>query len=272
MAIISLSTIPSRFERLNKTLQSLLEQSERAERIEVYIPRHYKRFPQWLPHQLPRVPDGVNIIQVDDDLGPATKILPAIKRYQDHSVDIVYCDDDRAYPKDWLRAMVKERDLRPDDAITNCGWTLKNSKTNKPRPIELPKTLDLPYKLTRLLHLGIRAVSGRKITKPQRSWRFIRPGYIDIMEGFSGVMVKPSMFDRTAFLIPSKLWSVDDIWLSGIMAKNNVGIWLNPHGQLPPVEESDVEDPLYKAVLEGLDREQANQACIDYMRSEFGIW
>lgn len=272
MAIVSLSTIPSRFERLNKTLQSLLAQSVRAERIEVYIPKYYKRFPEWSPSQLPQVPSGVDIIRIDDDLGPATKILPAARRYAGHKVDIVYCDDDRAYPNDWLKTMIKERDRRPIDAITNCGWVLKNTLQHRQRPIELPRTLDLPYKLTRLVQIGIQTVSGRKVTKPQRSWRFIRPGYIDVMEGFSGVMVKPSMFDSTAFSIPAGLWSVDDIWLSGIMAKNNIGIWLNPNGQLPPVEESDVEDPLYKAVLEGLDREQANQACIDYMRKEFGIW
>lgn len=234
MAIISLSTIPSRFERLNKTLESLLSQSVKPDRVEVYIPSQYRRFPDWQASQLPEVPLGVDIIRVDDDLGPATKILPAVKRYDGQDVDLVYCDDDRSYPRDWLKTLMTERCRKPKDAITNCGWTLKGTKRERPIPIELPRTFDLPYKLTRLLQIGSSGFSGKKLAKPQRSWRFIRPGYIDIMEGFSGVMVKPSMFDSAAFSIPSKLWSVDDIWLSGIMAKNNIGIWLNPERPTPP--------------------------------------
>ena len=56
--ILSLSTIPARFDLLGESLNSLLNQSKKADEIHVYIPKNYKRFPN---HEFstPSVPEGV---------------------------------------------------------------------------------------------------------------------------------------------------------------------------------------------------------------------
>ena len=107
--VITLSTIPPRFSQIGPTLRSLVRQRARPEAVELYIPQSYRRFPQW-GGALPEVPDGVTIIRVEEDLGPATKILPAAKAYRGQGVELIYGDDDRVFSPAgrglaWLCAM-----------------------------------------------------------------------------------------------------------------------------------------------------------------------
>jgi hypothetical protein len=71
--VISLSAIPPRFAHLGPVLDSLLRQRPRAEAVLLYIPKSYRRFPEW-DGALPDVPEGVEIRRVEEDLGPATKL------------------------------------------------------------------------------------------------------------------------------------------------------------------------------------------------------
>jgi hypothetical protein len=57
-------------------LECLLRQTAQVDRVILYLPKHYRRFPDYDGH-LPDVPDGVEIHQTEVDYGPATKILPA---------------------------------------------------------------------------------------------------------------------------------------------------------------------------------------------------
>ncbi len=77
--IITLSSIPPRFGLLKPTLFSLLSQRLKAEEVRLYIPHKYRRFPDW-DGRLPEVPAGITIVRCDEDLGPATKVLPAAQR------------------------------------------------------------------------------------------------------------------------------------------------------------------------------------------------
>jgi len=99
-------------------------------------------------------------------------------------------------------------------------------------------------------------------------------GYVDILEGWGGVLVRPHFFTDAAFDIPDILWTVDDIWLSGQLALNNVPIWLNADGDIRTKGNSDeVRDAsLRKLVYKGHDRSAANNLCIDYFRENYQIW
>jgi len=79
--IISLSTIPTRFSLVGETLQCLLGQSIKADKIELWIPRSYRRFPDHV-FCIPDVPDGITVKVSEEDLGPATKVLPCAKNYR----------------------------------------------------------------------------------------------------------------------------------------------------------------------------------------------
>ena len=84
-------------------------------------------------------------------------------------------------------------------------------------------------------------------------------------------MIRPRMFDSDVFDIPEKIWAVDDIWLSGMLAKNGRKIWLNTRNNSVSVKDNDGADALAFSVLDGMDRSQANQYAIKYFGEKYGI-
>jgi len=280
--VVALSTIPPRFPFLGATLRTLLDQSVRPDRIEVWIPRTYRRFPDHA-FGLPDVPEGVTIEVTDDDLGPATKILPCARKYRGTATRILYVDDDRIYWHRLLESLLEAARKKPATCIaaTGCDVGFFLRRKDGPRPHQprverrrgglraLPR--NLPYWIARE-----RAFAREKGLKCM-----IWPpdcGYADIAEGFGGVLVEPDMFADAAFAIPPVLWAVDDIWLSGCLACQGIPIWVEKvvtKGGPKKKENSTGNEriaALGRAVIEGHDRLQANRAAIRHFREQHGIW
>lgn len=72
--VVSLSSIPPRFDKLEPVLNALLAQTAKIDEIRLYLPKTYRRFPDY-DGSLPDVPRGVRIMRPNDDLGPASKVL-----------------------------------------------------------------------------------------------------------------------------------------------------------------------------------------------------
>jgi hypothetical protein len=276
--IITLSSIPPRFSGIGQTLAGLLQQSSRPEAVELYIPRTYRRFPQW-GGGLPQVPDGVRIVRVDEDLGPATKILPAARAYRGQAVELLYVDDDYLFSRDWAQVSLAMRKAHPRAAICSAAGSLQANGRNwvadgpLPRAIPAPgRRLQAGFVLRRFLRRRFGLGADKTGVRPA-SQRLVRSGYADIAKGFGGVMVQPDCFDDLAYDIPQVLWSVDDVWLSGHLARRGIAIWadrrLNKSIELAPLSAAH---PLYRLVVDGADRLAANRACIDHMRKTYGIW
>lgn len=276
MLIVSLSTIPPRFSRIGETLRSLRAQSTLADRILLYIPAAYRRFPEW-DGALPQVPEGIEIRRCAEDLGPATKILVAAQEFRDQDCDIVYCDDDRAYGKYWLRDLMRARARHPGCAIANLGF-LAEEAANSTGKDRLPQAVKRTWRITdidfqaRFLGREIAGVLRRRPVNPP--WRRVykRSGYVDIAEGCGGVMVRPEFFTDAAYHIPPVLWSVDDVWLSGMLWTNGVPIWLRGNRFPPRETDAHLQAALAESVLDGVDRDGANRAAIEYFQVNHGIW
>jgi len=267
--VISLTTIPPRFAYVRECLQSLLAQAADVAAINLYIPRSYRRF-GYAESDLPRMPKGVNLRVVDEDLGPATKILPACREYQGQDVCILCCDDDKIYDQGWAQRFLDVSKERPDCVICERGGHLSHphyaSNSNwvsHRRPQATPICRDFRYRTRRILSLG-----------QWRSLNWLESGYIDILEGWGGVMVKPEFFDDFAWRIPDILWTVDDVWLSGCLEIKGIPIWLNAKSK-PVINETSNEvehAALRNFVYKGHDRKAANKECIAHFRQNFGIW
>jgi hypothetical protein len=280
--VISLSTIPPRFSQLGPALTSLVRQTSRPEAVELYIPRHYRRFPQW-GGGLPDVPEGVTIVRVDEDLGPATKALPAARAWRGQDVVLLYCDDDTFYHRDWAARFLAVQRAHPGEAICASGTTLERMGRPWTEARRGPRAEYAPpfpkqfgFQLRRLARVAFGGLGGRGAERLKLLPQFrklVRSGYADIAEGFAGVAVRPDFLDDAAFSLPPVVWSVDDVWLSGHLARQDIPIWadqsLNLAQAIIPLSRTL---PLYAAVIEGADRRAANQACIDYMRQTYGIW
>lgn len=276
--VISLSTIPPRFDKLGPGLRSLLAQTSRPEAVELYIPRSYRRFPKW-SGALPEVPEGVTIVRVDEDMGPATKVLPAARAKLGQDVEIIYVDDDRIFAKDWASTCLALRRAHRGVAICGAGFTIETRYGYRypdaplPRAVPAPRRRDnLWFQLKRALRSLLPMSRNGGVLKPYFH-HFQAAGYVDIAEGYGGVMIRPEFLDDDAWQIPSVAWSVDDIWLSGMMAKKGIRIWAEPAlYRVHEIMDVSRHYPLYAAVIEGADRIQANRASIEHMRETYGIW
>ena len=262
--IITLSTIPPRFGDIGKTLQSLLRQNIPAEKIILYIPKHYRRFPEWAG-TLPSVPDGVSIHRTETDLGPATKVLPAVSEFAGRDIDILFCDDDVAYDRHWTQRFADLRKTMPKTCLTEGGKDIPDidlsSRPHNLLPRAEGKSRSWRFRLASIIKYRQRRVS-----------LYSKSGYCDVFLGVSGVMVRPEFFSQTAFDIPNILWTVDDYWLSGHLATNGIPIWLNADAPRRADRASRRLHSLMAMVHEGHDRHAANQACVDYYRQTYGIW
>lgn len=269
--VITLSSIPPRFAKIGPVLESLVAQ--KADAISLYIPERYRRFPDW-DGALPNVPDGVEIRRCADDLGPATKVLPAARDWAGQDVDILFADDDHLYGAGWAQSFLPVKAKHPGAVIAQGGWQAEAfAKSTKPRDLH-PRAkrrwriTDLEFQL-KFLWQDI--AQGQGGTAPPRR-TFKRSGFVDVFEGYAGVLVQPGMFDAAFYDIPPVLWGVDDVWLSGMLTLRGYPIWLDG-GRLDPRQaEAERHAPLAKSVIDGADRRNANRLGVEYFQSHHRIW
>lgn len=266
--VVSLTTIPPRLTFIEPTLIDLLEQTADISEIRLNIPFEFRRFPG-AEIDIPKFPRGITVRRVAEDFGPATKLLPTIQDYRDDDVEVIVCDDDQSYAPDWAQRFVDGRSRQPDACLVQKGYDLERRgpglryfPVNRPAPRARVRHKGLTYRLRRLASLF-----------RYKDTPFVREGFLDILEGHRGFMVRPAFFPEDVFDIPEILWTVDDPWLSGHLTRNNVPIWL----VMSPFRrdiygDAHFTERLHSFVRLGHDRARADTACIEYFRNTYGIW
>ena len=97
MIYISLTTIPQRVKNLNKSIESLLKQSQKPDKIFINIPFKYKRFTETInDDQIPKFDNNLIEITRCEDYGPGTKLLGSLNKLKRNSL-IILADDDNIY-------------------------------------------------------------------------------------------------------------------------------------------------------------------------------
>jgi len=97
MIYISLTTIPKRVKNLKKTVDSLLNQTHKPNKIFINIPSRYKRFKETIENEdIPRFDNSVVEITRCEDFGPGTKLLGSLDKFKKNSL-IILADDDHIY-------------------------------------------------------------------------------------------------------------------------------------------------------------------------------
>lgn len=273
LRIISLSTIPPRFAKLAPTLNSLIKQNGVVDEIRLYVPKRYRRFPDY-DGSLPSVPTGITIVQPEEDMGPASKVLFAARDLRGKEAQILFCDDDKVFSPNWAAQLFAAQDERPAECVALIG---KDVPTDIARPSAfVPKAMrrrkiDLSLRARRLRHKFASMVLRLDRPKPMPSL-VAEGGYVDVLQGLGGAVVRPEFFDDIAYDIPDVIWAVDDVWLSGMLALKGIPIWLPAGLEEPRTTAAHDVASLYLATIEGANRAQANRRCIEYMQQHFNIW
>ena len=201
--VVTLTSIPQRVRMLAPTLRSLLEQSESANRIIVALPEKARRDGSTYPHaeQL-HLPPGVERLTCEDE-GPATKLLPALIAEPDALLVVV--DDDVIYPPDFLRTLLKAHRRNPRAAVGYRGVCLAEGVA-----------------FGELSH-----VFATNVKIDER---------VDVLFGTWGYLLPPGALDRAVHDFsgtPEALRMVDDVWISGHLARRGIARLITPAHELP---------------------------------------
>tara|TARA_Y100000590_G_scaffold324955_1_gene368602 strand:+ start:903 stop:1634 length:732 start_codon:yes stop_codon:yes gene_type:complete len=97
MIYISLSTIPKRLKNINKSIESLLQQTQKPDKIFINIPYKYKRFEEIIDDkEIPKFSSKLVEIVRCEDSGPGTKLLGSLHKFKKDSL-VILADDDHSY-------------------------------------------------------------------------------------------------------------------------------------------------------------------------------
>lgn len=268
--VVTLTAIPPRFANLPRRFKAIEKQTLRPDRVQLTLPRSYRRFPGERP-SLPPLPDWVEVVECDEDLGPATKVLPAVARWRGTLTDLLVCDDDRRQDHCWIERLARGRRAKPNHIICERGWNISERFGIQQTAPALPRAMPAPrggrnfaYRLSRALSLGL-AHPSRKI--------YASAGHVDVFEGFLGALVPVSAIPVAAFTIPDIVWTVDDVWLSGMAATTGTMVWVGDEAR--PVYSDGAIDrvaSLRNHVEQGVGRERADHLAVKYLRETYGIW
>ncbi|KAJ0405261.1 hypothetical protein P43SY_006946 [Pythium insidiosum] len=195
--VVSLTTTPSRLDKVMDSVRSLLRQSLAPDQIYVNIPKGpMKRKPNRsydeveIPRELEALSPLVKINRCVDD-GPATKLIGTLRHEHDPSTLIITVDDDFVYPSDLVEALAWESEYRPNVSLGVCGWGIMPTPWHSVGAVPAY----VPY--------------------------FMRPTgrYVDVLQACCGNAYRRGFFrDLDALAdIPPVCVTVDDVWIAGYL-------------------------------------------------------
>ena len=207
--VVTLTTLPHRVETvLKSTLHSLRIQSALPRSVEINVPHTYKDgsrydLPPWL--QAEHTAGRVTIFRVDD-VGPATKYIPTLQRYQTQPQQrILVIDDDMLLHPKRVEEFYAASQRFPDDVLAAYGLMIDKGAINWLNCV-------LPFD-----DLKTALVPGTTRTQEEP---------IDIITGFQNYLIQPRFFDLDALTnydsMPPEAFYVDDIVISGHLARRGV--------------------------------------------------
>jgi hypothetical protein len=201
--VVTLTSIPARLPYLLPVLRSLIDQDEPANRIVLALPHQSRRDQSFYPDPSHLgLPAGVDVLRCRDE-GPATKLLPALRVEGDALLVVV--DDDVIYPRGFLRTLLAAHRRNPAAAIGYRGVRLVPGRT-----------------FGDLRHVFATDVGS--------------DDPVDILFGTWGYLIPPHALDEAVQDFsgyPEGMRLVDDVWISGHLARRGVSRLVAPAMQIP---------------------------------------
>ena len=195
--IVSLSSFPARIEKVHLTINTLLRQNLKPDRVVLWLTE--SQFPNGLPKSLTRLLDLGLEIKYCEDLRSYKKLVPSLREFPEDI--IVTADDDMYYKEDWLEGLYQAYLDNPKNIYTRRGCRA-------------------------------RIVDGKiDIIKP-RDYNFeynFPTDYNNLLMGGSGTLYPPHSLHNDIFntdLIKTLIPTHDDIyfWVMGILKGTKIGV------------------------------------------------
>lgn len=201
--VISITTLPSRINKIEPLFNCLKLQTYKPDVIYLNIPHESKREKKEyaISDEIMKYSEFIIFNHIEMDYGPLTKLLGVLPIEDDGNTIIITLDDDKLYDKHTIENLVYYAELYTDCAIGRRGWILKRPEFTWPNFSYLPNAID--------------------IKEPTR---------VDVLTGVSGVAYRRRFFGDDIFDLDliKKCFTVDDIYINGYLAKNGIKRLLIP--------------------------------------------
>ena len=202
--IVSLSTVPERMGNLGPTVRSLLRQTRPPDEIVLAIPEFSIREqrPYAVPKHVSRWP-RMRVLHCQKDWGPATKFIPIVREELAAgrgNTLIMVVDDDRIYPRDALETYLHYNKQLPEEVLCFRGAAM-------------PRDLDWRH---------AKMIRASELRQPQPA---------AVITGCGSYLIQPRFFDESLWdysQAPKGAFYMDDIWISGCLARRNVKRYVVP--------------------------------------------
>ena len=126
MIYVSLTTIPERLNNLNKSIESLLKQTKKPDKIFINIPYKYRRFKETIKdNDIQKFIDPRVEITRCEDYGSGTKLLGSLSKFEKNSL-VILVDDDNIYAKNMIESFYHYYLAAPENAYSFYVHPLKN--------------------------------------------------------------------------------------------------------------------------------------------------
>ena len=125
--VITMTTSPKRLSKIKPVIDSIMTQTVLPDIIYLNIPKVFKRTEEVFDGTLPMfiVMNHLIHINVCEDIGPATKVLPVLELETDPETCIVSIDDDLSYDNTMINTLIGYSMVFPDMVIG--GHSQKNT-------------------------------------------------------------------------------------------------------------------------------------------------
>lgn len=120
----SLTTMPDRYFKVVRTLESLRRQTYKLDAIYLGIPKKSRRLGIEYPPVPPEITNLCTVVTCTD-FGPITKIIGGLLQEDDPDTVIITFDDDMIYPETLIEHLVDHHKKYPNSAIGSSGMLLK---------------------------------------------------------------------------------------------------------------------------------------------------
>jgi hypothetical protein len=130
--VVSFTTSPTRINKCGPMINSILNQTRKADLFLLNIPEEFARTGE--TYVVPKyIRKSLNVNRIAVDYGPATKIIPTVLYLREHPdvydpehTRIIYLDDDIAYPKKMIEAYEKMIPPSDNNVWTSTGFDFVN--------------------------------------------------------------------------------------------------------------------------------------------------
>ena len=106
---VSLTSLPSRIDNLDKTLESINKQTLKPKNIFLNLPYNFKRFPNYnfTENQIEKIKKYDLEITRCNDYGPGTKLMGSINKIKENFDCVILIDDDHIYHKNTFEILIE---------------------------------------------------------------------------------------------------------------------------------------------------------------------